>query len=291
MRELEKSAIEKILEKAKSVNEGDFPDLSGKILGTMFFEPSTRTKLSFHSAAYRSKMNVVDFNTQVSSMVKGESFHDTIRMMSSYVDVLAIRDSKEGAAKEAAEVSNVPVINCGDGSNQHPTQALIDLFSIKHFKGRIKGVNVMLMGDLRHARAMKSLLQGLSMFGANVTLCSPEGLEFEEDLLSELSKAYKIKFEQTNKPALSNTDVLYTIRIQKERFSDQSVAKMYEEKFRVDSKLLKDANENLIILHPLPRINEIDTSIDSTPHAKYFDQARFAVPVRSAILDYVLGVK
>lgn len=288
MRELEKPLIEKILENAKSINEGNSVDLSGKILGTLFFEPSTRTKLSFHSAAYRSKMNVIDFNTDISSMKKGESYHDTIKMLSSYCDVLAIRHSKEGAAREAAEISDLPVINCGDGSNQHPTQAMIDLFSIKHFKGRIKGVNVTLFGDLRHARAMKSLLQGLSMFGANISMCAPDGLEFEEDLVSEISKSYKIKLNSVQKPDLSNTDVLYVCRVQRERFSDQSLAKSYEEKFRVDKKMLKGANENMIILHPLPRLNEIDPAIDKTQFAKYFDQARFAVSVRAAILDYLL---
>lgn len=288
MRELEKSTIEKILDNAKSINEGKKIDLSGRILGTLFFEPSTRTKLSFHSAAYRSKMNVVDFEADISSMKKGESFHDTIKMLSCYSDVLAIRHSKEGAAREAAEISELPVINCGDGSNQHPTQAMIDLFSIKHFKGRIKGLNITLMGDLRHARAMKSLLQGLSMFGANINMCAPEGLEFEEELITEITKTYKIKLNSTSKLDLSNTDILYVVRVQKERFSDQSVAKAYEEKFRVDKKMLKGANENLVILHPLPRISEIDPAIDNTTFAKYFDQARFAVPVRQAILEYLL---
>ncbi len=290
MRDISKSEIEKILESAKSINEGEKIDLSGKILGTLFFESSTRTKLSFHSAAYRSKMNVIDFQTEISSMKKGESFSDTIQMLSGYCDVLAIRHFKEGAPAQAAQISNLPVINAGDGTNQHPSQTMIDLFSIKHFKGRIKGVNVTLMGDLLHARAMKSLVAGLSLFGANITLCAPKGLEFDQEYLSQLTKQNKTKFTFVESPDLSLTDVLYLCRIQKERFADSLLANQYEEKFRVDSKLLEKANEDLIILHPLPRLGELDVSVDKTEFAKYFDQARFAVPVRQAVLKHVLEV-
>lgn len=290
MRDISKEQIEEILESSNRILDGEAVDLSGKILGTLFFEPSTRTKLSFHSAAYRSKMNVIDFQTEISSMKKGESFQDTIQMLSGYCDVLAIRHFKEGAPMEAAQISNLPVINAGDGTNQHPSQTMIDLFTIKHFKGRLKGINATLMGDLRHARAMKSLIAGLSLFGANITLCSPKGLEFDSEYLNQLSKSNKTKFNVISEPDLSETDVLYVCRIQKERFADSALADSYEQKFKVDLKLLEKANEDMIILHPLPRLNELDVSVDKTDFAKYFDQARFAPIVRQAVLKYVLEV-
>ncbi|MBI5223653.1 aspartate carbamoyltransferase [Candidatus Micrarchaeota archaeon] len=289
VKDLDKRSVESIHSTADDILEKRTePDLMGKILGTLFFEPSTRTKMSFQSAALRSKMQILDFNPEGSSLKKGESFSDTIRMVSAYSDVLAIRHSKEGAAKLAAEVSEIPVINCGDGGNQHPTQALIDTFTMRQFKGRLSNLEITLLGDLKHARAMRSLLWLLGMMGANVTMCAPEGLEMDKEYVSEIKKKFSAKISLTDEPNYTNSDVLYMCRIQQERFSDPYLAKTISEKFSLTKEALKDADEDLIILHPLPRLSELPEEVDLLPQAKYFEQAKFAVPIRQAVLKYIL---
>lgn len=288
IRDLDRKGVEKILDSAEDIFNGEKIDLSGNILATLFFEPSTRTKLSFQSAALRAGMGYLDFQPDLSSLKKGESYVDTIKVVSGYADVLAVRHPKEGAARLAADLIDKPVINCGDGANQHPTQTLIDLFSIRKNKGRISGLNVTLLGDLKHARAMRSLVYGLGMFGTNVTLVSPKGLEMDIGYLNEVKKKFRFKVVVKNESEFSNADVLYVCRIQQERFADPYEAKRIMDRFMVKKDDLKNAKEELIILHPLPKLNEIESSIDNMEHAKYFDQAHYGIPVREAVLEYVL---
>jgi aspartate carbamoyltransferase catalytic subunit len=289
IRDLNRKDVEGILDSADAIVSGKRrTDLRGKILGSLFFEPSTRTKLSFQAAALREGMGYVDFQPEMSSIKKGESFSDTVRVVSGYVDALVVRHPKEGAARLAADLVEKPVINAGDGANQHPTQTLIDLYSIKKNKGRISGLNITLLGDLKYARAMRSLVFGLAMFGAKVTLVSPEGLGIDEDYLTEVKKAFDFRVSIKTEPEFSEADVLYVCRIQQERFADPYEAKRITEKFMIRKDDLKDAKEDLVILHPLPKINEIETAIDSMKQAKYFEQAHFGIPVRQAVLGYAL---
>ncbi|MBU0532466.1 aspartate carbamoyltransferase [Candidatus Micrarchaeota archaeon] len=281
--------IEAILDTTEKIHNKEHEvDLKGKILATLFFEPSTRTKLSFQSAAMRCGMEILDFLPESSSLKKGESFVDTIKTVTGYADALAVRHPKEGSARLAASVSNKPVVNGGDGGNQHPTQTLIDLFSIRKSKGRIKGLNVTLLGDMKHARTMRSLVYGLAMFNANITLVSPKGLEMDPRYLDEVNKKFGLNVKIDNTPNYSDADVLYVCRIQAERFADPYEAQRVQEEFRVKKADLKDAKEDLAILHPLPKINEIESSIDEMPQAKYFEQAHYGIPLRMAVLEYLL---
>jgi len=290
IRDLEKKEVEEILDSADKIHSGKKkPDHKGKILVTLFFEPSTRTKLSFQSAAERNGMQVVDFLPETSSLKKGESFTDTIRTVEGYGDVLAIRHPTEGSVRLAADVCNKPVVNGGDGANQHPTQTLIDLFSIRKTKGRIEGMNVHLVGDLKYARTMRSLAYGLSMFGADITLVAPKGLEMPKAEVDEIQKRFGSKITSREAMDISDADVLYVCRIQEERFADPFEAKRVKEKFMIRRDDLRNAKEDLAILHPLPKINEIEASIDTMKQARYFEQAHYGVPVRQAVLDWVLS--
>jgi aspartate carbamoyltransferase catalytic subunit len=216
--------------------------------------------------------------------VKGESLSDTIRMIDGYADALVIRHPMEGSARFAADIACHPVINAGDGGNQHPTQTLIDLYTIRKLKGKIGGLKVTLLGDLKHARAMRSLLYGLSMFGADVTLASPPELRMDEETIAEVREKFGAKPAQTQQISLSGCDVLYICRVQKERFSDQYEAERMQKEFRVGLPLLSSAKKGMVVLHPLPKVDEIPPEVDATPFAKYFDQAKNGVPVRMAVL-------
>lgn len=289
IRDTDKKTLEEILDSAEAISAGKkTPDLKGRILATLFFEPSTRTKLSFQSAAMRCGMETLDFAPESSSLKKGESFMDTIRTVEGYADVLAIRHPKEGSVRLAADVARKPVVNGGDGGNQHPTQTLIDLFSIRKLKGRINGLNITLLGDLKHARTMRSLVYGLGMLGGSVTLVSPPGLEMDQNYIEDVRKKFGIKVNVRNQPDYSDADVLYVCRIQAERFADPYEAQSVQQKFRIKKSDLKDAKDDLVILHPLPKINEIENSIDAMPQAKYFEQAHNGVPLRMAVLEHVL---
>ncbi len=290
IRDMEKKDIEGILDSAEAIHAGKKkPGISGKVLATLFFEASTRTKLSFQSAALRSGMEFIDFLPETSSLKKGESFEDTVKTVEGYADALVIRHPKEGSARLAADILNKPVINGGDGGNQHPTQTLIDLYSIRKNKGRIKGLNVTLFGDLKHARTMRSLAYALGMFEAKVTLVSPQGLEMDQSYVKELEERFNLQVSVKTEPEFSEADVLYVCRIQQERFADPLEAKRVTERFMIRKEDLKGAKDDLVILHPLPKINEIENSIDSMKQAKYFEQAHNGVPVRQAVLEYALG--
>ncbi len=288
MRELDKKTIESIFERAGKIEKGDYKEREG-IVATAFFEASTRTKLSFQSAAERLGMKVVDFNPETSSLAKGESFSDTVRMLDNYADAIVVRHPKDGSARLAAKLAKHPVINGGDGANEHPTQALIDLYTIRKEKARIAGLNVVLFGDLKHARAMHSLLYGLAMFGANITLIAPKGMEPGREIIEEIRGRFKARVSERGEPDFTDADVIYVTRVQEERFADKYEAKKVKERFRLELHDLADAKKDAIVLHPLPKIDEIGADVDRSRHAKYFEQAANAVPVRMAIIEYCLG--
>ncbi|HIH19049.1 TPA: aspartate carbamoyltransferase [Candidatus Micrarchaeota archaeon] len=288
IRDLGKKDVEAVLSEAARMEKmppkksGEL--LRGKLVSTMFFEPSTRTNMSFQAAAKRLGAKLMTFYPSVSSTAKGETLGDTIRMIDGYVDAIVLRHPYEGAARYAADLAEHPVINAGDGGNQHPTQTLLDLYTIKKLKGKISGLRVSLMGDLKHARTMRSLLYGLGMFGADVNLVSPSALRMDEEVIRETKGMFGINVSQTSDINLKGVDVLYVCRIQKERFQDKYEGEKMQKEFRVDLEALRGAPEDLAILHPLPKVEEIPPEVDSDPRAKYFEQAKNGVPVRMAVL-------
>ena len=279
--------FEKILQK-----EGSSDLLKGKILATLFYEPSTRTRLSFTAAMQRLGGSVIGFSEpETTSTVKGENLADTVRVIENYADVLAIRHSEEGAAKLAAQFSSKPIINCGDGSHAHPTQTLIDLYTIKKEKGKIDGLKVALVGDLKYGRTAHSLAYALALFGADMVFVSPESLSMPKDVTTELKDKFGVDIKEYTRmeDVIKEVDVLYVTRIQKERFPDPEEYEKVKGAYKVDLKLLTGCKKDLIILHPLPRVYEVDPELDNTRHAKYFIQTYYGIPVRMAILASILG--
>ena len=266
--------------------------LRGKIMATAFFEPSTRTRLSFQTAMIRLGGEIIDLGeVEKSSIAKGENLSDTIRMLDAYSDVIVIRHRLEGAAKLAAEVAENPVINAGDGSRNHPTQAMIDLYAIRRFHGRIDGLTIGVMGDLKYGRATNSLIVALTKFKVEkIYLISPPQLKLRQET-KELLAESGVEFEEVEnlEKVISELDVLYASRIQRERFPDPSEYELVKGSYIITPESLKNAKEDLIILHPLPRVGEIDFRVDSLPYAKYFEQAKLGVPVRMALLKLILG--
>jgi aspartate carbamoyltransferase catalytic subunit len=267
--------------------------LREKILSSLFFEPSTRTRLSFESAMNRLGGRVIGFaDPSATSQKKGESLADTIRMADSYADAIVIRHPQEGAARLSTEFAESPVINAGDGAGQHPTQCLLDLFTIITERKKIKGNKIVLLGDLKYGRTVHSLAYALSLFGAELIFVSPENLKMPKEVINECKE---FGVEPTSilnlERAIKDADVLYVTRIQKERFPDAEEYNRVVGMYRVDLDLLKHAKEDLIIMHPLPRVVEIDPEVDKTHHALYFKQAFNGIPVRMALLSLILGGK
>ncbi|MDD5318026.1 MAG: aspartate carbamoyltransferase [Candidatus ainarchaeum sp.] len=296
IRDIAKSDIELLLRRAEEMEAGLVagtpPDsLRGKIVSTVFFEPSTRTKMCFQAAVKRLGGQILNLTSvQASSMKKGESLSDTLRIIDGYSDMVIIRHALDGSARYAADICAHPVINAGDGGNQHPTQTLLDLYAIRRMKGRIDGLDVFLVGDLKHARTMKSLLYGLALFKARVTLVSPQGLEMNPKVVEEVRGKFKAEVAESGALDLKQADVAYVCRVQKERFADPYEAELAQKKFMVTTESLKGAKGDLVLLHPLPKVDEIAPEIDGTKHAKYFEQARLGVPMRMALMAEVLGV-
>jgi aspartate carbamoyltransferase catalytic subunit len=264
----------------------------GKLLATLFFEPSTRTRLSFEAAMARLGGQSLGFSEpRTSSAAKGETLADTVRVTSQYADVLVVRHPQEGAARLAQRFSRVPVINAGDGAGQHPTQTLLDLFTIRREKGPIAQQRVALIGDLKYGRTVHSLAQGLARFGAEMVLVAPAALQMPREQVEEL-RATGGRVETASKldEVVGSADVLYVTRIQKERFPDLEEYRKVAGTYNVDAELLAKAKRSAVVLHPLPRVGEVDPEVDGTPHAKYFQQAFYGVPVRMAILAEILGV-
>ncbi|MFQ5721867.1 MAG: aspartate carbamoyltransferase [Candidatus Aminicenantales bacterium] len=291
IRDFSKDELLYILEMSKGM-EVDKPQLlKGKILATLFFEPSTRTRLSFESAMYRLGGEVIGFSDEkVSSVKKGETIWDTVKMAEKYSDVIVIRSPIEGSARLAAEAASVPVINGGDGANQHPTQMLLDLYTIQKTKRKIDSLKIGFLGDLKYGRTVHSLAVALSYWQVEMYFIAPEALQMPEHYLKEL-KGKGVKCRKTSDVfEISDTlDILYVTRIQQERFPDPMEYEKYKHAYRLDKTLLEHIKEDLKIMHPLPRVGEISPELDETDHALYFEQAANGVTVRKALLALVLG--
>ncbi len=274
-------------------SEDRFGLLQGRVLATMFLEPSTRTRLSFASAMLRLGGHVLDFGEpEQSSFKKGESLSDAIRMVAGYCDVIALRHPWEGAARLAARIAGRPVINGGDGANQHPSQTFLDLYTIRKVCGTIDGLSVGFVGDLKYGRTVHSLVTALSRFDSKLAFISPPDLAVPPGVLRELD-AVGVDYEQHEglRDVLPRLDVLYCTRIQQERFADSMEYERVKGVYRVGLDLLREAGarDSLRIMHPLPRVDELAPDLDDTPYAVYFEQARNGIPVRQALLALVLG--
>ena len=264
--------------------------LRGKIMATMFFEPSTRTRLSFESAMTRLGGTALGFSeTKGTSVEKGENLADTVRVVESYADVLVVRHPLEGAARMAAEFAEVPVINAGSGAEEHPTQALLDLYTMRKELGSIDGLNVGLVGDLRFGRTVHSLAYALSQYKVRLFLISPDILRMRREVLEEVSKRIAVKEGLSMDEHLKELDVIYMTRVQKERFADLAEYEKVKGSFRLSADGLAHARKNAIVMHPLPRVDEIESNVDNTRHAKYFQQVWYGMVLRMSLLGLVLG--
>ena len=263
----------------------------GKILGMMFFEPSTRTRLSFETAMKRLSGSTVGFDQpSCSSTTKGETLADTARMLASYSDAIVLRHNLEGAARYIADIVDVPVINAGDGAGQHPTQTLLDLYTMKRVFGKIKNLNVAIMGDLKYGRTVHSLSHALAMFGANMNFVSPKELSMPHEIIHDLKQHGVAATETENiNDVLDEVDIIYVTRIQKERFLDYEDYLKIKGAYILNEKMLK--GKDLIVMHPLPRVDEISTDLDYTQYNQYFQQAFNGVPVRMALLEALINKK
>jgi len=271
---------------AKSGSHG----LDGKVMATLFFEPSTRTKLSFESAMYRYGGNCLGFaEPKVTSVQKGENLADTVRVVESYADVLVIRHPLEGAARLAAEFASIPVINAGTGAEEHPTQAMLDLYTMRKELGKIDGLNVVLAGDLRYGRTVHSLAYALSLYNINLYLVSPSILRMRKEVLEEIQGRIALEELEDLSKVIPQADVIYMTRIQKERFGSLEDYEKVRGSYRLTAEDLTVAKPNMIVMHPLPRVDEIADSVDGTPHAKYFKQVWYGLLVRMSLIGLVLG--
>jgi len=264
--------------------------LDGKVMATLFFEPSTRTRLSFESAMYRHGGNCIGFaEPKVSSVEKGENLADTVRVVESYADILVIRHPLEGAARLAADFASVPVINAGTGAEEHPTQAMLDLYTIRRELGKIDGLSIALAGDLRYGRTVHSLAYALSLYNINLYLVSPPLLRMRKEVLEEVSGRVKVQeFEELSK-VIPQVDAIYMTRIQKERFGSLEDYEKVRGSYRLSAADMTRAKPRTIVMHPLPRVDEIEYSVDNTPHAKYFRQVWYGLLVRMSLIGLVLG--
>ena len=297
MDDLSNKEIENLLDNAERllpVAKGDvhLPLLEGKVLANMFFENSTRTRMSFESAMKRLGGSVLNFSSAGSSVAKGETLYDTMQMIDGYADVAAIRHPRQGAAQYTADAIDIPVLNAGDGAGNHPTQTLLDLFTIRETHGTLEGLNVVLVGDLRYGRTVHSLSHALVRFGATLTLVSPDSLRMPAEIVSDLTAGGAKVTETTDLAGtIDEADVIYMTRIQKERFPDEDEYSKVAGIYMLTASDLAGAKGGMIIMHPLPRVNEIHPSVDSTRHARYFQQAFNGVVARMALLCDCLSVK
>jgi aspartate carbamoyltransferase catalytic subunit len=264
--------------------------LRGKILATLFFEASTRTRLSFESAMHRLGGSTIGFaEAEIASVKKGENLADTIRTVENYADIIALRHPLEGAARLAAEFSTVPIINGGSGAEEHPTQALLDMYTMVKEKGKIEGLKIAFVGDLRYGRTVHSLAYALSLYNIELYLVSPETLKMRREVFQTIKERIPVT-ERTNlEKIIPLVDILYVTRIQKERFPDAAEYAKVKGSYRIDLPALSEAKKDLIIMHPLPRVDEIAPEVDNTPYARYFQQVRNGIVVRMALLALILG--
>jgi aspartate carbamoyltransferase catalytic subunit len=264
--------------------------LRGKILATLFFEASTRTRLSFESAMHKLGGSTIGFaEAEIASVKKGENLADTIRTVEKYADVIALRHPLEGAARLAAEFSKIPILNGGSGAEEHPTQALLDLYTIAKEKDKIDGLKIALAGDLRYGRTVHSLAYALSLYNIELYLVSPETLKMRREVLQTIKERIPVTEKTSLEKIVPLVDVLYVTRIQKERFPDPAEYAKVKGSYRIDLQTLSEAKKDLIILHPLPRVDEIAAEVDDTPYARYFQQVWNGMVVRMALLALILG--
>lgn len=289
-----KDEILHILDVAKEFEKNREQDfLAGKVIACLFFEPSTRTRLSFEAAVNRLGARVIGFpDSRNTSVSKGETLEDTIRIVSNYVDMIVMRHPMEGAAEIAAKVSPVPVVNAGDGSNQHPTQTLLDMYSIKQTQGRLDGLTINMVGDLKYGRTVHSLSEAMSDFSPKYVFTAPDDLKMPSKYLKYLDNKH-IPYEETAslEEHLNDCDILYMTRVQQERFPSKEDYDKVKDVYELHASMLSGVKPNMKILHPLPRVTEIATDVDDTPYAYYFQQARNGMYVRMAVISYLLGYR
>lgn len=268
--------------------------LEGKVVATLFFEPSTRTRLSFETAANRLGARVIGFtDPKVTSSSKGETLKDTIKMVSNYADVIIMRHKLEGAALYASEVTDVPIINAGDGSNLHPSQTMLDLYSIWKTQGRLDDLNIYLVGDLKYGRTVHSLLMSMRKYNPTFHFVAPKELEMPDEYKLYCQKEGIRYVEQTDftEDSISDADILYMTRVQRERFTDLMEYERVKDTYILRADMLGKCRENMRILHPLPRVNEIEQDVDESPHAYYFQQAQNGLYAREALICQALGIE
>lgn len=267
--------------------------LDGKIVATLFFEPSTRTRLSFETAANRLGAKVIGFSdAKATSVSKGETLNDTIKIVSNYADIIVMRHYYEGAAQYASEVTQVPIVNAGDGAHMHPSQCLLDLYSIYKTQGTLENLNIFLVGDLKYGRTVHSLIMAMRHFNPTFHFIAPQELAMPQQY-KLYCKEHNIKYvEHTDfdEKTISKADIIYMTRVQRERFTDLMEYEKVKDLYILRDDMLKSAKENMRILHPLPRVNEIAQDVDSNPHAYYFEQAHNGLFAREAIYCYCLGI-
>ncbi len=288
-----KEEILQIVDLAAKFEENPNQDLlKNKVVATLFFEPSTRTRLSFETAINRLGGKIIGFSdASSSSTTKGETLKDTIRMVSNYADLIVMRHPLEGSARYASEESGVPIVNAGDGANQHPTQTLLDLYSIKKTQGTLENLNIFMVGDLKYGRTVHSLLQAMSHFNPVFNFIAPDELKMPDEYKLWLdSKGIPFYEHKEFTDIVSKADILYMTRVQQERFADPMEYEKVKNIYILRNSMLQNTKENLKILHPLPRVNEINTDVDDNPKAYYFQQAENGVYARMAIIASILGL-
>ena len=267
--------------------------LDGKVVATLFFEPSTRTRLSFETAANRLGARVIGFtDPKATSSSKGETLKDTIIMVSNYADIICMRHYLEGAARYASEVTDTPIVNAGDGSNQHPSQTMLDLYSIYKTQGTLENLNIYMVGDLKYGRTVHSLLMAMRLFNPTYHFIAPEELKMPEEykLYCRQHGIKYVEHTEFDENVIAEADILYMTRVQRERFTDLMEYERVKDVYILKNEMLKNTRENLRILHPLPRVNEIEYDVDENPKAYYFQQAQNGLYARQAILCDVLGI-
>jgi aspartate carbamoyltransferase catalytic subunit len=292
--DLTKDEIIKVLDLAEEFEKNPIQDILNKtVVATLFFEPSTRTRLSFESAVSRLGGRVIGFSEASSTSVsKGESLKDTILTVANYSDLIVMRHPVEGSARYASEVSPVPIVNAGDGANQHPTQTLLDLYSIRKTQGTLQNLNIFLVGDLKYGRTVHSLLMAMSQFGATFTFVAPKELQMPNEYKLMLnSMGLKFTEQSDLNENLDKADIIYMTRVQRERFSDPLEYEKVKNVYVLRNKMLENTKSTMRVLHPLPRVNEIHTDVDPNPKAYYFPQAMNGVYTRMAIMALILGLK
>ncbi|MDR2084018.1 MAG: aspartate carbamoyltransferase [Bacteroidales bacterium] len=289
-----KDELLQLINLAEYFEENPEPSLlHDKVIASLFFEPSTRTRLSFETAIQRLGGKIIGFtDASTSSVQKGESLRDTITNISLYADLIVMRHPLEGAARFASEVSHVPIINAGDGANQHPTQCMLDLFSIKKTQGTLENLNITLVGDLKYGRTIHSLVQAMSNFNATFYLVSPDELRLPATIIQNIKDANLKYYEMKSlEEAIPLSDLLYMTRVQRERFADPLEYEKVKNSYILKNSMLVNSKPNLKVMHPLPRVNEISIDVDENPKAYYFQQALNGVYMREALLARILGLK